>query len=98
MAESWNLLPTQCNLLELPTVHHVKIGRVVMAGRVSRRPLELATSVAVLRVTQDLTASSLEPAAGPVIVTYFLLLSVAYISCLQCFDAVGWAAGRASGL
>jgi len=98
MAESWNLLPTQCNLLELPTVHHVKIGRVVMAGRVSRRPLELAMSVAVLRVTQDLTVSSLEPAAGPVIVTYFLLLSVAYISCVQSFDTVGWVAGRASGL
>ena len=27
-----------------------------------------------------------------------LLLSALWAECLQCFDAVGWAAGRASGL
>jgi len=31
------------------------------------------------------------------ILFYFILLSVLG-ACLQCFDAVGWAAGRASGL
>ena len=29
---------------------------------------------------------------------YSLPYTVAVIFCLQCFDAVGWAAGRASGL
>ena len=28
----------------------------------------------------------------------FVISSVSFILCLQCFDAVGWAAGRASGL
>ena len=30
--------------------------------------------------------------------TYILLSFVVHMLCLQCFDAVGWAAGRASGL
>jgi len=31
------------------------------------------------------------------VTTYFLNVLVRYV-CLQCFDTVGWAAGRASGL
>ena len=31
-------------------------------------------------------------------VLYFLLMLMWSLECLQCFDAVGWAAGRASGL
>ena len=30
-------------------------------------------------------------------VTYILIFVDIYVHCLQCFDAVGWAAGRASG-
>jgi len=26
------------------------------------------------------------------------LLFISYLACLQCYDTVGWAAGRASGL
>jgi len=29
---------------------------------------------------------------------YFVTCTIIYYLCLQCFDAVGWAAGRASGL
>ena len=28
----------------------------------------------------------------------FTFISALFLFCLQCFDAVGWAAGRASGL
>jgi len=31
-------------------------------------------------------------------VKYILIFVDIYVHCLQCFDAVGWAAGRASGL
>jgi len=37
-------------------------------------------------------------AAGTGIVLIFLCLLISWFYCLQCFDAVGWAAGRASGL
>jgi len=44
--------------------------------------------------------SAPEPYAWYMNVGYlYLFISTLYsISCLQCFDAVGWAAGRASGL
>ena len=32
------------------------------------------------------------------LIDFTLIVSVLIIICLQCFDAVGWAAGRASGL
>jgi len=78
MAWRWTSLPTLCNSLELLIVRRVRIDRVVMAGLVSRRQLRLATSVNVLRATQDSTVSSLEPAACLVIVTSF---SMRLVSC-----------------
>jgi len=42
-----------------------------------------------------------DPKTKPKYVVYFSLISVRAWGehyCLQCFDAVGWAAGRASGL
>ena len=35
---------------------------------------------------------------GKIFLSLFLSVSVCLSVCLQCFDAVGWAAGRASGL
>jgi len=40
---------------------------------VSRQPLKLATSVSVLRVTQDSTVNSLAPAVCPVTVTFIVI-------------------------
>jgi len=34
---------------------------------------------------------------GVTLCTHYFLVAV-YTGCLQCFNAVGWAAGRASGL
>ena len=59
-----------------------------------------------LHVTCGLTACTPGSAPGPTLgneygktlpfLLFFIVFTV--IVCLQCFDAVGWAAGRASGL
>jgi len=50
-------------------------------------------------MTDGLRASELALEATAAVARWVLLsLSVCLSVCLQCFDAVGWAAGRASGL
>ena len=61
-----------------------------------RRTLDAATTARQDRL--QLVVVGLSPWVNQVLLLLLLLLVVVGDRCLQCFDAIGWAAGRASGL
>jgi len=71
------------------------------ASQVAWPEAVLSPSDAGVKITATTTESDTETvvdAAAPVIQKHASVSSQVNTCCLQCFDAVDWAAGRASGL
>ena len=78
------------------TVYTVTVGAVGEDGAMPYYGEECAS---MLAVTFSSSAYHRSIVSGrQVFIDYDFTCSLSSVSCLQCFDAVGWASGRASGL